>query len=122
MASPTLSGETAPRRAAQRVFSRPRQRLIGFRYPRLNDGGEPCPRGDKAAPVCYGAEAKRSPRTVQDDMSNPEAEVEAAGPLPTSPAALHRRLDDLGLAYRNLSHPPVFPVEEAKPLPRGPPG
>src|SRR3546814_2090487 len=50
-----------------------------FRSPRLNDGGEPCPRGDKAAPVCYGAEAKRSPRTVQDAMSNPEAEVDAAG-------------------------------------------
>src|SRR3546814_4745634 len=78
-----------------------------FRSPRLNDGGEPCPRGDKAAPVCYGAEAKRSPRTVQDAMSNPEAEVDAAGPLPTSPEALHRRLDDLGIAYRSVSHPPV---------------
>src|SRR3546814_11973407 len=74
-----------------------------FRSPRLNDGGEPCPRGDKAAPVCYGAEAKRSPRTVQDAMSNPEAEVDAAGPLPTSPEALHRRLDDHGIAYRSVS-------------------
>src|SRR3546814_13580636 len=87
-----------------------------FRSPRLNDGGEPCPRGDKAAPVCYGAEAKRSPRTVQDAMSNPEAEVDAAGPLPTSPEALHRRLDDLGIAYRSVSQPPVFTVEEAKAL------
>src|SRR3546814_980102 len=49
-------------------------------------------------------------------MSNPEAEVDAAGPLPTSPEALHRRLDDLGIAYRSVSHPPVFTVEEAKAL------
>src|SRR3546814_5428002 len=49
-------------------------------------------------------------------MSNPEAEVDAAGPLPTSPEALHRRLDDLGIAYHSVSHPPVFTVEEAKAL------
>ena len=36
--------------------------------------------------------------------------------LPTSPEALHARLDDLGIAYKAVSHPPVFTVEEAKAL------
>src|SRR3546814_21052204 len=74
------------------------------------------PAGGKSGAGLHGAEEKRSPRTVQDARSNPESEVDAAGPLPTSPEALHRRLDDLGIAYRSVSHPPVFTVEEAKAL------
>jgi Ala-tRNA(Pro) deacylase len=49
-------------------------------------------------------------------MSEPEAADGAEAPLPTSPEALLQRLDDLGIAYRNVSHPPVFTVEEAKAL------
>ena len=36
--------------------------------------------------------------------------------LPTSPEALHARLDTLGIAYKAVTHPPVFTVEEAKAL------
>jgi Ala-tRNA(Pro) deacylase len=36
--------------------------------------------------------------------------------LPTTPAMLFARLDELGLAYRTVEHPPVFTVEEAKAL------
>ena len=36
--------------------------------------------------------------------------------LPTSPEALHARLDALGIEYKAVSHPPVFTVEEAKAL------
>ena len=36
--------------------------------------------------------------------------------LPTSPEALHARLEELGIAYKAVSHPPVFTVEEAKAL------
>ncbi len=43
-------------------------------------------------------------------------DAEAETPLPTSPAALHARLDALGIAYRCVQHPPVFTVEEAKAL------
>lgn len=49
-------------------------------------------------------------------MSEPQAETETETPLPTSPEALHARLDQLGIAYRCVSHPPVFTVEEAKAL------
>lgn len=45
-------------------------------------------------------------------MSDPDTET----PLPTSPEALLGRLDALGIAYRNVTHPPVFTVEEAKAL------
>jgi Ala-tRNA(Pro) deacylase len=40
----------------------------------------------------------------------------AAPALPTSPETLFARLDQLGLAYRTVEHPPVFTVEEAKAL------
>ncbi len=47
----------------------------------------------------------------------PGAAPESPGPaLPTSPAALFRRLDELGLRHRTVEHPPVFTVEEAKAL------
>lgn len=49
-------------------------------------------------------------------MSQPEAASEAEGSLPTAPEALLRRLDALGIAYRSVSHPPVFTVDEAKAL------
>ncbi len=39
-----------------------------------------------------------------------------AAALPTSPEALHARLDALGIAYKAVTHPPVFTVEEAKAL------
>ena len=45
-------------------------------------------------------------------MSEPTAAESAL--LPTSPEQLFARLDALGLAYRTVSHPPVFTVEEAK--------
>lgn len=44
------------------------------------------------------------------------ARADAETPLPTSPEVLLSRLDALGIAYRNVSHPPVFTVEEAKAL------
>lgn len=40
----------------------------------------------------------------------------AAPALPTSPAALFRRLDELGIRHRTVEHPAVFTVEEAKAL------
>jgi Ala-tRNA(Pro) deacylase len=49
-------------------------------------------------------------------MSDLEAASNAETPLPTPPEALLRRLDELGIAYRNVTHPPVFTVEEAKAL------
>lgn len=49
-------------------------------------------------------------------MSDVEAAGDAETPLPTSPEALHARLDALGVPYRAVSHPPVFTVEEAKAL------
>ena len=36
--------------------------------------------------------------------------------LPTSPEALHARLNELGISYQAVTHPPVFTVEEAKAL------
>src|SRR3546814_18127729 len=45
-------------------------------------------------------------------MSDPDTDT----PLPTSPETLLGRLDALGIAYRNVAHPPVFTVEEAKAL------
>ncbi len=47
-----------------------------------------------------------------------EAAGKSAGQaaLPTSPEMLFRRLDELGIAYRAVEHPPVFTVEEAKAL------
>jgi Ala-tRNA(Pro) deacylase len=44
------------------------------------------------------------------------SETEDAAALPTSPEALHARLDALGIAYHAVSHLPVFTVEEAKAL------
>lgn len=49
-------------------------------------------------------------------MSDQDTAGAAETPLPTSPEALLRRLDSLGIAYRNVVHPPVFTVEEAKAL------
>ena len=49
-------------------------------------------------------------------MADFEAATGAETPLPTTPQTLLRRLDDLGIAYRSVSHPPVFTVEEAKAL------
>jgi Ala-tRNA(Pro) deacylase len=49
-------------------------------------------------------------------MSETRADDAAEAALPTSPEALHARLDQLGIAYRCVSHPPVFTVEEAKAL------
>jgi len=34
--------------------------------------------------------------------------------LPTTPAGLLRRLDDIGVSHRTVAHPPVFTVEQAK--------
>jgi Ala-tRNA(Pro) deacylase len=51
---------------------------------------------------------------MSETQSTPGSDAEA--PLPTSPAALHARLDALGIAYRCVEHPPVFTVEEAKAL------
>ncbi len=46
-----------------------------------------------------------------------DAAEPAAGPdLPTSPETLFRRLDELGISHRSVTHPPVFTVEEAKAL------
>src|SRR3546814_805886 len=45
-------------------------------------------------------------------MSDPDTDT----PLPTSPETLLGRLDALGITYRNVAHPPVFTVEEAKAL------
>lgn len=42
--------------------------------------------------------------------------ADAAPRLPTSPDELFRRLDELGIGYRAVEHPPVFTVEEAKAL------
>ena len=53
------------------------------------------------------------------ETSPSEADVSdaaEAAELPTSPEALHARLDDLGIAYKAVSHPAVFTVEEAKAL------
>src|SRR3546814_9670847 len=49
-------------------------------------------------------------------MSEPEAADAAETALPTSPEALLAHLDALGIAYCNVTHPPVFTVEEAKAL------
>jgi Ala-tRNA(Pro) deacylase len=49
-------------------------------------------------------------------MSDFDATTDAEAPLPTAPEALLRRLDELGIASRSVSHPPVFTVEEAKAL------
>ena len=45
----------------------------------------------------------------------PETDA-AALSLPTSPEALHARLEELNIAFDTVSHPPVFTVEEAKAL------
>ncbi|GAB4359841.1 MAG: prolyl-tRNA synthetase associated domain-containing protein [Kiloniellaceae bacterium] len=54
----------------------------------------------------------------ESSASDTAAATDATGPegLPTSPEALHARLDALGIAYKAVSHPPVFTVEEAKAL------
>lgn len=39
-----------------------------------------------------------------------------AAALPTTPAQLFQRLDQLGIRFRAVEHPPVFTVEEAKAL------
>ena len=49
-------------------------------------------------------------------MSDFDAATDAETPLPTAPEALLRRLDELGITYLSVSHPPVFTVEEAKAL------
>jgi len=58
--------------------------------------------------------SETSPREAPGSDA-PGSEAGAAG-LPTSPEALHARLDALGIAYKAVSHPPVFTVEEAKAL------
>src|SRR3546814_10211191 len=55
-------------------------------------------------------------KPLQDAMSEPEAADAAETALPTSPEALLAHLDALGIAYCNVTHPPVFTVEEAKAL------
>jgi Ala-tRNA(Pro) deacylase len=49
-------------------------------------------------------------------MSDFDAATDAEAPLPTAPEALLRRLDELGITSRSVSHPPVFTVGEAKAL------
>ena len=45
------------------------------------------------------------------------SETQSSGAaLPTSPEALHARLEELGIAYKAVTHPPVFTVEQAKAL------
>ncbi len=44
------------------------------------------------------------------------AEAEDGPELPTSPGALLRRLEELGIQSKSVMHPPVFTVEEAKAL------
>lgn len=44
----------------------------------------------------------------RDESAEDEAE------LPTSPGALLRRLEELGIQSKSVMHPPVFTVEEAK--------
>ena len=46
----------------------------------------------------------------------------AQAPLPTSPAALLARLDDLGIAYQVFNHEPVFTVAESQHLKASIPG
>jgi Ala-tRNA(Pro) deacylase len=53
---------------------------------------------------------------MPEPQSEPQPDTETETPLPTSPAALHARLDALGIAFRCVEHPPVFTVEEAKAL------
>jgi Ala-tRNA(Pro) deacylase len=53
---------------------------------------------------------------MPEPQAEPQADTETETPLPTSPAALHARLDALGIAFRCVEHPPVFTVEEAKAL------
>lgn len=40
----------------------------------------------------------------------------ADGSTPLGPETLFARLDDLGIAYDNVAHPPVYTVEEARTL------
>jgi len=44
------------------------------------------------------------------------SEVQAEPELPTSPGQLLRRLEELGIQSKTVTHPPVFTVEEAKAL------
>lgn len=37
-------------------------------------------------------------------------------PEPATPAELFQRLDDLGIAYETISHPPLFTVEDSQAL------
>ena len=53
--------------------------------------------------------AETSPETAA-------APAPGAPALPTSPAELFRRLDELGIRHRTVEHPAVFTVEEAKAL------
>jgi len=51
---------------------------------------------------------------MSDDTAS--AAATDAPALPTTPEMLFRRLDELGIRYRNVEHPAVFTVEEAKAL------
>ncbi len=50
---------------------------------------------------------------MSEDKDEPAAEDPE---LPTSPGALLRRLEELGIQSKSVMHPPVFTVEEAKAL------
>src|SRR3546814_11330424 len=56
---------------------------------------------------------RRPPRSNRTDTLFPYTTLFRS---PTSPEALLAHLDALGIAYCNVTHPPVFTVEEAKAL------
>ncbi len=61
------------------------------------------------APIFRGT---RNPIMANDTATDPDD-----GPaLPTSPGQLLRRLEELGIQSKTVTHPPVFTVEEAKAL------
>ncbi len=49
-------------------------------------------------------------------MAENKDEGDGEPELPTSPGALLRRLEELGIQSKSVMHPPVFTVEEAKAL------
>ena len=49
------------------------------------------------------------------DISEIEKRLED-GSAPFSPQQLFQRLDEMGIAYRSVSHPPLFTVEQSKEL------
>ena len=49
-------------------------------------------------------------------MAENEPAVDGEPEPPTSPEALLRRLEELGIQSKSVMHPPVFTVEEAKAL------